>query len=103
MKMSNEMADSFKNEGSINFFAKFLDFLHFLQSIYSSQIYYHSNKEHSISNSEFQNFTDTYLGKVTKFQFDCFSRLGAAFQKPEASGLLPPVQLGLRCVQISDI
>ena len=44
---------------------------------------------------EFQNFTDTYLGKVTKFQFNCFSRLGAAFKKPEGGGIRPPVRLGL--------
>ena len=32
---------------------------------------------------EFQNFTYTYMGKVTKFQFNCLSRLGAAFKQPE--------------------
>ena len=31
------------------------------------------------------------MGKVTKFQFSCFIRLGAAFKKPEG----PPVRLGL--------
>ena len=50
---------------------------------------------------EFQNFTNTYLGKVTKFQFNCFSRLGAAFKKPEgAASAPPPVRLGLTLFEI---
>ena len=39
---------------------------------------------------KFQNFTDTYLAKVTKFQFNCFSRLDAAFKKPEGGVMHPP-------------
>ena len=46
---------------------------------------------------KFQKFTNTYLGKVTKFQFNWFSRLGAAFKKPEGRGT-PPVRLGLMLV-----
>ena len=32
---------------------------------------------------ELQKFPNTYLRKVTKFQFNSFSSLGAAFKKPE--------------------
>ena len=39
---------------------------------------------------EFQNFTDAYLGKVTKFQFNCFSCLDAAFKKPGGDSICPP-------------
>ena len=47
---------------------------------------------------KFQTFTHTYLGKVTKFQFNCFSRLGAAFKKPEAGGISPiRVKIGVGC------
>ena len=46
----------------------------FLPATHSSQIGYHDNKESFISN-----FTDTNLEKVTKFKFNCFSRLGVAF------------------------
>ena len=38
---------------------------------------------------ELQKFPNTYLGKVTKFQFNSFSRLGAAFKNPEG-GNIPP-------------
>ena len=34
---------------------------------------------------ELQNFTNTYLGKVTKFQFNYLSRLGVALKKPEGA------------------
>ena len=50
---------------------------------------------------ELQKFLNTYLGKVTKFQFNSFSRLGAAFKKPEGGGIRPPVRLGLKqCIKI---
>ena len=39
---------------------------------------------------ELQKFPNTYLGTVTKFQFNSFSRLGAAFKKPEGGGIPPP-------------
>ena len=44
---------------------------------------------------EFQNFTNTYLEKVTKFKFNSFSRLGAALKKPEGLTLfrLVPLQV----------
>ena len=47
---------------------------------------------------KFQKFTNTYLGKVTKFQLNCFSRLGATFKKPVGRGAASaplPVRLGL--------
>ena len=47
---------------------------------------------------EFQHFTNTCLGKVTKFQCNCFSHLGVAFKKPgeQYPPTPPPVRLGLR-------
>ena len=48
--------------------------------------------------SKFQKFTNTYLGEVTKFQFNCFGHLGAAFKKPEGGGIRPPVRLGLTSI-----
>ena len=51
---------------------------------------------------KFQKFTNTYFGKVTKFQLNCFNRLGAAFKKPEGGGIAPslppPVRLALSVV-----
>ena len=49
---------------------------------------------------ELQKCPNTYLGKLTKFQFNSFSRLGAAFKKPEGAASAPPppsseVRLGL--------
>ena len=37
---------------------------------------------------EFQNFTDTYLGKVTKFQFNCFSPIRVKSFKTQNVSLL---------------
>ena len=47
---------------------------------------------------EFRHFTNTQSGKVRRFKFSCFSRLGAAFKKPEGAASTPPlpVRLGLR-------
>ena len=80
------MAVSFKNENSFNF----------LPHLMISYILYRrptplKSVTMAIRNSlfpifEFQNFTNTYLGKVTKFQFNCFSHLCAAFKKPEGGG-----------------
>ena len=39
---------------------------------------------------KFQKFTDTNLGKVTKFQFNCFSRLGAALKNLRCRSPPPP-------------
>ena len=79
------MADSFKERG-----------FNFLPHLLISLIFYWrptplKSVTMAIRNAlfpifEFQNFTDTYLGKVTKFQLICFGRLGAASEK----SLLPP-------------
>ena len=37
------------------------------------------------------------MGKVTKFQLNCFRRLGATFKKSDG-GRHPPVRLGLTLV-----
>ena len=41
---------------------------------------------------EYENFTNTHFRKVTKFQFNCFSRLGAAFKRSEGGWHPPPPQ-----------
>ena len=46
---------------------------------------------------ELRKFPNTYLGKVTKFQFNSFSRLGAAFKKPEGADA-PPSPIRVRLV-----
>ena len=65
------MAGSLKNESSFNIFATLADFAHFLPATYSYQICYHGNKERSISNFEFQTFTNIVhslsSGKVEMF------------------------------------
>ena len=75
------MADSFKNESSFIFFATFPDLSRFFcgrPTPFKSVTMATRNTIFPIL--EFQNFTDTYLGKVTKFQLNCFSRLGAALK-----------------------
>ena len=44
---------------------------------------------------ELQKFPNAYLRKVTKFQFNSFCGIGAAFKIPEGGGIRPPVQLEL--------
>ena len=39
---------------------------------------------------EFRHFTNTQSGKVSRFKFSCFSRLGAAFKKPKWAASTPP-------------
>ena len=86
MKISNDITDSLKNESSFNFL------LHLLISLIC---YWRPTALKSATMAtrkalcpifEFQNFADIYLGKETKFQVNCFSRLGAASKKPEGGG-----------------
>ena len=83
------MAVSFKNENSFNFFATFSNSLIFCGRPTPLKSVAMATRD-TTSNFEFQNFTNAYLGKVTKFQFNCFSRLGAALKKPEGGGRHPP-------------
>ena len=73
MLTENEIIDSFKNRSSFNSYPRLL----ILAKNYSWQIGCHGNKVTSISNSdELENFANTYLRKVTKFQGDGFFRFG---------------------------
>ena len=89
------MAVSFGNENSFNFLAHLTIPLifHGQTTLLKSVTMATRNALYSIF--EFQNLTNTYLGKVTKFQFNCFSSLGAAFKEPERGGIHPPARLGL--------
>ena len=78
------MADSLKNESSFNFLPHLLISLIFYWR--PTPLKFVTTRNALFPIFEFQNFTDTYLGKVTKFQFNCFSRLGAAFKIPEGGG-----------------
>ena len=81
------MADSFKNESSFNFLPQFLISLIFYGRPAPLTSVTMATRNALFPIFEFQNFTDTYFGKVTKFQFNCIRHLGAAFKKPE--GHLP--------------
>ena len=92
------MAVKFKNENCFNF----------LSHLMISLIFYRRSPLKPVTMAtrnalfpifELQKSPNTYLGKVTKFQFNSFSRLGAAFIKREGGGgghPSPPVRLGLR-------
>ena len=45
----------------------------------------------------FQKFTNTYLGKMTRFQFNGFSHLGAGLKIPEGAAP-PPARLALTLI-----
>ena len=67
---------------------KFPDFAHFLPTPFKSVTL--ATRNALFTSFEFQNFTDTYLGKVTKFQFNCFCLLknlrgGGAASAPSQS------------------
>ena len=73
------MAVSFKNENSFNFLSHFMIFLIFYGGPTLLKSVTMATKNTLFPIFEFRKFTNTYLGKVTKFQRNCFSRLGAAF------------------------
>ena len=73
------MAVSFKNEISLKFLSHLMIRSFFTGNLLLSNLL-PCNK---FPVFKFQKFTNTYLGKVTKCQFNCFSRFGAAFKKPE--------------------
>ena len=79
------MADSFKNESSFDLLLHF----HFYGRPTPLKSVTMATKNTLLPIFDFQNFTNTYLGKVIKFQFNCFSRLGAAFKKPEGVASAP--------------
>ena len=90
------MTVSFKNENSFNFLSHLMISFIFYRRPHPLKSVTMATKNALFPIFKFQKFTDTYLGKVTKFQFNCLSRLGAAFKKPEGGGIHPRVRLGLR-------
>ena len=77
------MAVSFKNENSFNFLSHLMISFIFYRRPPPLKSVTMATRNALFPIFKFQKFTNTYLGKVTKFQFNCFSRLGAAFKKPE--------------------
>ena len=84
------MAVSFKNENSFNFLPHLMISLIFYGRPTPLKSVTMATRNALFPNSEFQKFTNTYLGEVTKFQLYCISRLGASFKKPEEGQHLPP-------------
>ena len=84
------MDDSFKNESSFNFLPHFLISIIFYRQPINLKSVTMAPGNAVFPIYEFQNFTYTYLGKVIKFQLNCFSRLGAVFKKPEGGGTRSP-------------
>ena len=87
------MPVSFKNENSFNFLSHLMiSFISYrrpppLKSVTMA------TRNALFPIFKFQKFTDTYLGKVTKFQFNCFSLLGAALKKLRGGG---PIRVNLK-------
>ena len=94
------MAVSFKNENSFNFLSHLMISFIFYRRPPPLKSVTMTTRNVLFPIFKFQKFTNTYLGKVTKFQFNCFSRLGAAFKKPEGAASAapppPPVRSGLK-------
>ena len=84
------MAVSFKNENSFNFLSHLIISFVFTDDPPPLKSVTMATRNALFPIFKFQKFTNTYLGKVTKFQFNCFSRLGAAFKKPEGAWHPPP-------------
>ena len=94
--MSNEMAVSFENENSFNFLSHLMISFIFYKRPPPLKSVTMATRNALFPIFKFHKFTNRYLGKVTKFQFNCFSRLGAAFKKPEGGGIPPsPIRLKL--------
>ena len=80
---------SFKNENSFNFLSHLMISFIFYRRPPPFKSVTMATRNALFPTFKFQKFTNTYLGKVTKFQFDCFSRLGAAFKNPGGGGGSP--------------
>ena len=84
------MVVSFKNENSFNFLSHLMISLIFYRRPPPLKSVTMATRNALFPIFKFQKFTDTYLGKVAKFQFNCLSHFGAAFKKPECRLLPPP-------------
>ena len=90
------MAVSFKNENSINFLPNLMILLTFYGRPTPLKSVTIAARKALFLIFEFQNFTATLLGNVTKFQGNFFSRLDAAFKKPEGVASAPPPSSPIR-------
>ena len=70
------MAVSFKNENSFNFLSHLMISFIFYSRFPPFKSVTMATRNALFPIFKFQKFTNTYLGKVTKFEFNCFSRLG---------------------------
>ena len=99
------MGDSFKKECSFNFLPDLMISLMFFWRPTPLKSVTMATRNALFPIFEFQNFPNIYSGKVTKFELNCFSRLGAVFKKPEGGRHQPlpsppPVRLGLRPTEL---
>ena len=83
------MAVSFKNENSFNFLSHLTISFIFYRRPPPLKSVTMATRNALFPIFKFQKFTNTYLGKVTKLEFNSFSRLGAALKKPEGGGIPP--------------
>ena len=70
------MAVSLKNENGFNFLPHLVISLIYDERPTSLKSITMATRNTLFPIFEFQNFTNTYLGKVTKFHLNCFSHLG---------------------------
>ena len=79
----------------------FIDFDHFSPVDHSWQSVAIATRNGLFSIFELQNFTNTHLGKVIKFQFNCFNCLGAEFRK--IKGASPPPAPFPSPIRVKDV
>ena len=84
------MAVSFKNENCFNFLSHLMISLIFNRRPSPLKPVTMATRNALFPIFELQKFPNTYMGKLTKFQFNGFSRLGAVFKKPKGAASAPP-------------
>ena len=87
------MSDALKNESSFNFLPHLLIPLLFYWRPTPLKSVTMATRNVLFPIFEFQNFTDTYLGKVTKFEFNCFSCLGEHSKNLRGAASVPHSQV----------
>ena len=83
------MAVSFKNDNCFNFLSHLMISLIFYRQSSPLKPVTMATRNALFPIFELQKFPNTYLAKVTKFQFNSFNCLGGAFKKPEGGGIPP--------------
>ena len=84
------MAVSLKNENGFNFLSHLMISFIFYRRPPPFKSVTMATRNVLFPIFKFQKFTNTYLRKVTKCQFNCFSRIGAAFKNPDGAASAPP-------------